>query len=182
MQALRLWHSAIELMQKFTVNHAPRVEERNPFQMEDLAEALPEAGEANSRSGGHNNPGPSGWNWVLAEGLYDTYLSLSKYQMDKGNYRDAEYFILQAHELANSLNATTSVVQALCFQAELAIHLGHYDDAHELLRKGEQYNHQVRFFFHEMNVLSLTTRRSCGLKLHKCYLFKGSTQSVSRVR
>lgn len=147
MQALRLWHGATELLRRFAVKQAPKMEDRNPFQMGDLAEALAEASEPSTQTTSNSSPGPSGWNWVLAEGLFDTYLSLSKYQMTKGNHRDAEYFILQAQELANSLNATTCLVQTLCFQAELVLYLGRYNDSRELLRNAQQYNSQVSWFY-----------------------------------
>lgn len=147
MQALRLWQSAIEIMRKFSPKQALKPEERNPFDMDELTDALPEVSKTVTEVASDNKPGPSGWNWVLAEGLFETYLSLAKYQFNKGNYRDAEYFVLQANELAGSIDAPTSNVRALCFQAELTLYLARYDDTKDLLENTKQYSNQGRVFY-----------------------------------
>jgi separase len=125
MQALRIWNAAIDTLQRLNPKRAPAPVERNPFDMEELVSALPapQAEHAGNKPDDvrtlDTNPGPKGWHWILFRGLFDIQISLSQYSVYKGDPRGSEYFIRQAHSLADALHAPVAISKAICLHITL---------------------------------------------------------------
>lgn len=71
--------------------------------------------------------------WRLAEGLLSTLLSLSQAYAARGSAREAEFFVQQTKELAQSLHAPVMISRALAQQGELLIQLGQLQEGHSAL-------------------------------------------------
>jgi len=76
----------------------------------------------------------NGLEWQIAEGMFETTLSLASAYLRRGSVREAEYFIREAEQLANSLNAPALVCRALAMKVEVQLQLRQLDTALTTLR------------------------------------------------
>ena len=76
----------------------------------------------------------NGLEWQIAEGMFETTLSLASAYLRRGSVREAEYFIREAEQLANSLNAPALICQALAMKAEAQLKLRQLEGALTTLR------------------------------------------------
>lgn len=76
--------------------------------------------------------------WRLAEGLLSTLLSLSQAYAARGSAREAEFFVQQTKELAQSLHAPVIISRALAQQGELQIQLGQLQEGHQSLMEAAE--------------------------------------------
>ena len=140
LQAMRIWNAAIDVVQRFDPKTPTKVSEKNPFDMNDLVSALPEANSVNesksdTRARFLNRPGPEAWHLVLARELLDAQSRTSEHCLIKGNYRDAEYFILQCRTLSEALGAPIHLLRSICLQTRLQISLWHMEESQTYLQE-----------------------------------------------
>ncbi|TCD70963.1 hypothetical protein EIP91_000870 [Steccherinum ochraceum] len=145
LQALRLYHRAIDTFTRLAPPPKSSALD-NPFDMSDMKDAL-SAAKTNS-PGSHQSPVPdnpprktyarrntlSSLEWRIATGLLSTLFALGQAYLSRGSVREAEYFVLQAKDLAESLNASAMICRALTRLGELKLCMGKVDEAHECLR------------------------------------------------
>ena len=110
----------------------------DPFAMSDLKDALPDA----PRRSPERSPEPKstpvvtqldGLEWRIANALLSTQLCLSEAYAIRGSAREAEYFTMQAEELARILGSQTMVSRALLLHSEVRLALGQSDEALRML-------------------------------------------------
>lgn len=73
--------------------------------------------------------------WRVASGLLSTLFALAQAYLARGSAREAEYFVTQAKDLAESLNASAMICRALTRLGELNLWLGKIDEAHNCLKE-----------------------------------------------
>jgi separase len=71
----------------------------------------------------------NGLEWQIAEGMFETTLSLASAYLRRGSVREAEYFIREAEQLASSLNAPALLCRALAMKVEVQLQLRQLDNA-----------------------------------------------------
>ena len=76
----------------------------------------------------------NGLEWQIAEGMFETTLSLASAYLRRGSVREAEYFIREAEQLANSLNAPALICRALTTKVEAQLKLRQLEGALITLR------------------------------------------------
>ena len=76
----------------------------------------------------------NGLEWQIAEGMFETTLSLASAYLRRGSVREAEYFIREAEQLANSLNAPALICRALAMKVEVQLKLRQLEGALTALR------------------------------------------------
>lgn len=76
----------------------------------------------------------NGLEWQIAEGMFETTLSLASAYLRRGSVREAEYFIREAEQLANSLNAPALICRALAMKVEAQLKLRQLEGALNTLR------------------------------------------------
>ena len=76
----------------------------------------------------------NGLEWQIAEGMFETTLSLASAYLRRGSVREAEYFIREAEQLASSLNAPALLCRALAMKVEVQLQLRQLDTALTTLR------------------------------------------------
>ncbi len=76
----------------------------------------------------------NGLEWQIAEGMFETTLSLASTYLRRGSVREAEYFIREAEQLANSFNAPAMICRALTMKVEVQLQLRQLDTALATLR------------------------------------------------
>lgn len=72
--------------------------------------------------------------WRIASGLLTTLFSLAQAYLARGSAREAEYFVLQAKDLAESLDASAMICRALTKLGELKLCMGKPEEAHNCLK------------------------------------------------
>jgi separase len=76
----------------------------------------------------------NGLEWQIAEGMFETTLSLASAYLRRGSVREAEYFIREAEQLAKSLNAPALICRALAMKVEAQLKLRQLEGALTTLR------------------------------------------------
>ncbi|TBU21185.1 hypothetical protein BD311DRAFT_835203 [Dichomitus squalens] len=148
MQALRLWNRAIDTLSRLqpSTPTSKQPAEDNPFEVtakqpEDSSPSIQETRILSPRaSKAHVFVDSCGWR--LAEGLLSTLLSLSQAYAARGSAREAEFFVQQIKDLAESLHAPVMISRALAQHGELQIQLGQLQEGHQsLMRAAELVMH-----------------------------------------
>ncbi|KAJ7598753.1 cysteine peptidase C50 [Mycena floridula] len=121
LHSLRLWNRAFEAISRLqpAPSSQPR-EEANPFEDSDLKEALPPS----EKKSYTQRPSMDSLEWRISQGLLGTMFALIQAYFARGSVREAEYFVQQAEELAEALNAPAMVARAVAKKGELQIHQG----------------------------------------------------------
>ncbi|KDQ52064.1 hypothetical protein JAAARDRAFT_40451 [Jaapia argillacea MUCL 33604] len=147
LQSLRLWNRAMENLTRLGPSVAPTskpTQPSNPFDMADIKDAL------TNTSGGVDSQADSlpktprstsstdGLEWRIAEGLLSTLFALAQAYFHRGFAREAEYFIEQARDLAESLNIPAILSRALAKKGEILLSLGHLDQSHQCIMKAAE--------------------------------------------
>lgn len=138
LQALRLWHRAVDTLARLSPQPSEATESSNPFEMSDLKDALPAVQPSPLRDGPPRKKFPSrpaidGLEWRVASGLLSTLFALTQGYHAQGSAREAEYFAQQALDFASSLNAPAMVSRALVRLGEIQLKMGRAEDASETL-------------------------------------------------
>ncbi|KAH8099548.1 peptidase family C50-domain-containing protein [Cristinia sonorae] len=145
MQALRLYHRAIDTFTRLIPPPPKPAASDNPFDMTSVADALNTVKDVTP--GPQQLPAPdnpprktytrkstmSALEWRVATGLLSTLFALAQTYLARGSAREAEYFVTQAKDLAESLNASAMTCRALTRMGELKLGLGKIDEAHDCL-------------------------------------------------
>ena len=79
-----------------------------------------------------------GLEWRVSEGLLTTLFSLSQAYLNRGSAREAEYFVQQAQDLAESLNAPTMVSRALAKKGEIQLYQRQFEASLESLTRAAE--------------------------------------------
>lgn len=74
-----------------------------------------------------------GMEWRVAEGMLSTLFALTHAYVVRGSVREAEYFVQQAQDLAESLKLPAMLSRAYARRGEIHLHLGKLDSAHGFL-------------------------------------------------
>lgn len=140
LQATRIWNAAIGMTERFDPKPPPQPVERNPFDMGDLGSALeevesPAVSSSETKMRFLQRPGPEGWHLVLARESLEAQNRIAEHYLEKGNHRDAEYFILQSRGLAEALGAPMHLVKTICLHADFKIRLWDAENANENLKE-----------------------------------------------
>jgi hypothetical protein len=163
MQALRIWNAAIDTLQRLNPKRAP-TPERNPFDMEELTSTLPapQAEHVGNKPDDarilDTNLGPKGWHWILFRGLFDVQMSLSQYSIYKGDPRGSEYFIRQAHSLADALHAPVTISKAVCLHITLFMMWKQPIKGPDLFTAAEQLTDRVSSYSHGCSIFHTIIR------------------------
>ncbi|RPD59511.1 hypothetical protein L227DRAFT_586688 [Lentinus tigrinus ALCF2SS1-6] len=134
LQALRLWNRAIDTISRLQPTAPKPPVDDNPFEVtpKEVDDAQSETKVLSPRaSRAQLFLDSSGWR--LAEGLLSTLLSLSQAYAARGSAREAEFFVQQTKDLAQSLHAPVMISRALAQQGELEIQLGQLQEGHQSL-------------------------------------------------
>ncbi|KAL1738335.1 hypothetical protein HDZ31DRAFT_78446, partial [Schizophyllum fasciatum] len=136
LRSLRLLNRAMDGFMRFYAASKPKpVEEDNPFQVAqaDDADSDSPTKSAPSRSSSLGSDG-----YRVAEAQLDTLFALSGAYLSRGSAREAEYFIGQALDLSESLNAPPMVSRALAKKGEILLLLGDFDNSYDALTRATQ--------------------------------------------
>ncbi|KAL1738185.1 hypothetical protein HDZ31DRAFT_78572, partial [Schizophyllum fasciatum] len=136
LRSLRLLNRAMDGFMRFYAASKPKaVEEDNPFQVAqtDDPDSDPQTKSAPTRSSSLGSDG-----YRVAEAQLDTLFALSAAYLSRGSAREAEYFIVQALDLSESLNAPPMVSRALAKKGEILLLLGDFDSSHDALTRATQ--------------------------------------------
>lgn len=98
-----------------------------------------------------------GREWRIAEGLLGTLFALTRAYVARGSAREAEYFVQQAQDLAESLNLPAMLSRAYARRGEIHLHLGKLDTAHSFLIDALALMHELP------GVDAADIRRLCGV-------------------
>jgi separase len=135
LQSLRLWNRAIDTLARLRSSAnstpAPAAAPEDPFAMQTVKDALtsielqqgPQA-EGNPKNRNANHKQIDGLEWRIVDGLLNTLFSLGHAYLVRGSPREAEYFIQQAQDVAQSYNAQAMVSRALSRKGEIQLHQG----------------------------------------------------------
>jgi separase len=85
----------------------------------------------------------NGLEWEIAEGLFETTLSLASLYLLRGSVREAEYFIREAEQLASSMNAPALLCRALAMKVEVQLQLRQLDAALTTLHAASDTLHDM---------------------------------------
>ncbi|OBZ78082.1 hypothetical protein A0H81_02757 [Grifola frondosa] len=147
LQSLRLWNRAIDTISRlYPAPAGKEMEMDNPFDI----------GHSNNAQVGTSNQvapveavlprktfGPKSSldasEWRLAEGLLATLFTLAHAYAARGSARESEYFVQQAKEFAQSLNAPAMISRALARHGELSIQLGNLEDGYNSLMQAARF-------------------------------------------
>ncbi|KAG6902753.1 hypothetical protein C0995_011901 [Termitomyces sp. Mi166 len=142
LQALRLWNRATDSLLRLSPvrSSSPALQNDNPFEISSPKDAL-SAGSSKDTVKELSPPKKTflqrdsmdGLEWRISEGLIATLFSLSEIYLSRGSAREAEYFVQQAHDLAESLNAPTLTSRALAKKGEIQLYQGHLNASLECL-------------------------------------------------
>ncbi|KAG6831576.1 hypothetical protein H0H87_004795 [Tephrocybe sp. NHM501043] len=143
LQALRLWNRASDSLLRLSSPRSSSLapQDDNPFGMSNLKDALPAVHSKDALSKELSAPKKSfsrrtsmdGLEWRITEGLVATLFSIIEVYVKRGSVREAEYFVQQAQDLAESLNAPILVSRALAKKGEIHLHQGHLETSLECL-------------------------------------------------
>lgn len=139
LQSLRLWNRAMDNLLRLNPPPAKPTQEDNPFDMSSLKQALP--------SEATPLPDPKPQSIVppqrhldslglrISEGLFTVLFDLAQAYLIRGSAKESEFFITQALELAQALNAPAMLSRALAKQGEVQVRLGCLKEGYEMLVK-----------------------------------------------
>ena len=132
LQANRLWNRAVNALSHLSPHEGSSQRNSalsNPFDVSsDRGKASPTKDDSISST----NPNPklqyarastNGLEWLIAEGMFETTLSIANVYFRRGSVREAEYFVRESERFARSMNAPAMLCRALALQAELQLQL-----------------------------------------------------------
>ncbi|PCH34363.1 hypothetical protein WOLCODRAFT_95323 [Wolfiporia cocos MD-104 SS10] len=138
LQSLRLFNRALDTVSRLRPSTVVQSEPDNPFEVKTNTDA--QQSNESSPLGlhmSHKQPqlktAMDSLEWRLAEGLLETLFSLFDAYLARGSPREAEYFIQQARDLAESLGAQAMISRALARRGELLLQLGLLEEGHDVL-------------------------------------------------
>ena len=138
LQAIRLWHRAVSTLSHLSSRESPASGTSalsNPFDVSsDSGKASPTKDENHSSTSSsvilhHARAFTNGLEWQIAEGMFETTLSLASVYLRRGSVREAEYFIREAEQLTNSMNAPALLCRALAMKIQVQLQLRQLDTA-----------------------------------------------------
>jgi separase len=115
LQSLRLWNRAVDTLSRLTPAKTTKAtDDLNPFEStpQELS-SVSDAQPTNRSSSLAQKRLMDGMEWRMIEGSLSTLLTLTQAYFTRGSSREAEYFIQQALDLAESVNAPTMAARAL---------------------------------------------------------------------
>ena len=133
-----MWHRAVSTLSHLNSREGPASGTSalsNPFDVSsDSGNASPTKDESHSSTNlgavlYHARAFTNGIEWQIAEGMFETTLSLARVYIRRGSVREAEYFIREAEQLASSLNAPALLCQALAMKVDVQLQLRQLDTA-----------------------------------------------------
>ncbi|TFK73377.1 hypothetical protein BDN72DRAFT_956580 [Pluteus cervinus] len=133
LQALRLWNRAADTLSR--LNSLPaNPSEENPFseqsnQTEEGKSTQIVAGKPARKQMMDN------LEYRVTEGLLNILHILGERYFTRGSVREAEYFAVQAHDLAESVNAPAMLSRALARKGELQMWQGMFEESHTNIAK-----------------------------------------------
>ncbi|KAI9438648.1 peptidase family C50-domain-containing protein [Lactarius indigo] len=143
LQANRLWNRAANALSHLSPHEVPSYGTSalsNPFDVSsDREKASPTKDDSLSSTSSnpklhHARASTNGLEWQIAEGMFETTLSIANVYFQRGSVREAEYFIRESERFARSMNAPAMLSRALALQAELQLQLRQLDTALTTLR------------------------------------------------
>ncbi|KAH9171315.1 peptidase family C50-domain-containing protein [Lactarius sanguifluus] len=138
LQANRLWNRAANALSHLSPHEVPSHGTSalsNPFDVSsDLEKASPARDDNPSSASSnpklhHARASTNGLEWQIAEGMFETTLSIANVYFRRGSVREAEYFIRESERFARSMNAPAMLGRALALQVELQLQLRQLDTA-----------------------------------------------------
>ncbi|KAH8987879.1 peptidase family C50-domain-containing protein [Lactarius akahatsu] len=143
LQANRLWNRAANALSHLSPHEVPSHGTSalsNPFDVSSDREKASPARDDNISSASsnpklhHARASTNGLEWQIAEGMFETTLSIANVYFRRGSVREAEYFIRESERFARSMNAPAMLGRALALQVELQLQLRQLDTALTTLR------------------------------------------------
>jgi separase len=140
LQANRLWNRAVNALSHLGPHEGPTngtSSLSNPFDVSS------DRGKESPTKDDNLSPDPklhyartstNGLEWHIAEGMFETTLSIANVYFRRGSVREAEYFVRESERFARSMNAPAMLCRALALQVELQLQLRHLDTALTTLR------------------------------------------------
>ncbi|KAH9945510.1 peptidase family C50-domain-containing protein [Amylocystis lapponica] len=145
LQSLRLWNRAADTLARLRPVPASKAvsDEDNPFDIADDKEARPNglvgpAEQLSPRRTFQRKSTMDSTEWRIADGLMTTLFALAQAYLARGSPREAEYFVQQAHDLAESLNAPAMLSRALARNGEILLHLGRLEEGYDALMQAAE--------------------------------------------
>lgn len=139
LQSLRLWNRAMDNLTRLNPPPPKPTQDDNPFDMSALNEALP------SEAAPLPDPTPQtivppqrhldSLGLRISEGLLTVLFNLAQTYLIRGSAKESEFFIKQALDLAQALNAPAILSRALAKQGEIQVRLGDLKAGYEMLVK-----------------------------------------------
>lgn len=143
LQALRLWHRAVDALARLAPQRSIKTEPSNPFDMTELRDALPSTQPLSPKDTATKSfPArlvTDGLEWKVASGLLSTLFSLTQAYCARGSAREAEYFAQQALDFASSLNAPAMVGRSLTRLGEIQLKMGRIEESSKTLVMAADY-------------------------------------------
>ncbi|KAF5368828.1 hypothetical protein D9758_003030 [Tetrapyrgos nigripes] len=140
LQSLRLWNRAFESLSKLHAppTSKPSAEESNPFEVSSLRNALPSETQTPQPLQGeqtkkvyNRRPSMNHLEWRISRHLLEAMFTLSQAYLRRGSPREAQYFLEQARDLAEALNASAFFCRAVARNGELQMLQGRLQDGLE---------------------------------------------------
>ncbi|KAI5895597.1 uncharacterized protein SCHCODRAFT_01122301 [Schizophyllum commune H4-8] len=139
LRSLQLLNRAMDgFMRFYAASKTKPVEEDNPFQVAQADDAGPPGPDSSSKASSSRNSSLGSDGYRVAEAQLDTLFALSAAYLSRGSAREAEYFIIQALDLSESLNAPPMVSRALAKKGEILLLLGDLENSHDALMQATQ--------------------------------------------
>jgi separase len=146
LQSLRLWNRATDALIRLSAPVAKssvKPEDTNPFEApkdpspSEQPSGSPKELESSSKTYSRR-PAMNGLEWRVSEGLLMTLFAIGQVYLNRGSSREAEYFVQQAQDLAQSLNAPTMVSRALAKKGEIQLYQHQFEASLENLTKAAE--------------------------------------------
>ncbi len=135
--SLRLWNRAMDNLTRLNPLPPTPTPDDNPFDMTTLKDALP------SEAAPLPDPAPQtiippqrhldDLGLRISEGMFTVLFDLAQTYLIRGSAKESEFFIKQALDLAQALNAPAILSRALAKQGEVHVRLGNLKDGYEML-------------------------------------------------
>ncbi|KAH9026737.1 peptidase family C50-domain-containing protein [Lactarius pseudohatsudake] len=124
LQANRLWNRAANALSHLSPHEVPS----------HGTSALSNPFDVSKPNLHHARASTNGLEWQIAEGMFETTLSIANVYFRRGSVREAEYFVRESERFARSMNAPAMLGRALALQVELQLQLRQLDTALTTLR------------------------------------------------
>ena len=140
LQANRLWNRAVNALSHLSPQEGPANSTStlsNPFDLSSDRGKVSPTKDDNISSDPklhHARTSTNGLEWQIAEGMFETTLSIANVYFRRGSVREAEYFVRESERFARSMNAPAMLSRALALQVELQLQLRQLDTALITLR------------------------------------------------